>query len=618
MNPFNPSVFWHEAPKMQAHEQLMATVKKIDQDQSYIHDLNLEHAKMYSGFAPVGMDWANKQSLRERRKHTDATKNIGRSVCDTAAALIAKNRPKATIMTEGGDWELHQRAAGLDKLIFGAFTQAKVWTVAQRVFHDATIFGTGVWKLIPSKGAVKVERVLVDEVVVDELECISDAEPRNFYQRKLMDVEAIKAKFPALKAKLAMIQKSNAWDWAPGMQASARQLVVVEAYHLGYGDEPGRRVVAVDGLTLVDEDWNHDWFPYVVVRWSYLTGFYGQGLIEQLAGRQKQIDRIYRFIEAAQHLLSTPHVYVKPGNLPEAQIVNEIGSVVQTPEPPTFFTPQAVHPEVYAWLKELETGGYEEAGISQASAQNRLPVGIESAPAQREYSFKEGQRFALVSQRYEEAFMETAHKMIALFKEMQASGTTVAVKWYDRRLVERIEWEKVHLETDQMLIRIEASSLDALTPAGRLQTAIELSQTGWIDAREGRRLAGHPDLERADRIDNAALEDADATAYRLLKGEVVAVDEASDFKVTRKIVTAERLLAKNAGAPSSIIDHLDAYLAMLDQKEDEMAKAAMAQQMQQQVAMAQASAPPTPGISTAAAQGLNVPFSQGGKSDEGI
>jgi len=238
------------------------------------------------------------------------------------------------------------------------------------------------------------------------------------------------------------------------------------------------------------------------------------------------------------------------------QMSNEIGQVIMARRPPVFEQKQVVPPEVYRWLDELERGGYEDEGISQVSAQNQLPPGIESAPAQREYSFKEGQRFAPVSQRWENAIaVDTAYKTIAFFKHnAERTGKKPKVAWSNRTFVSQIEWPDL---TDQVfVIRPEASSLDALSPSARTQAALELAQTGWIGPQEGRALVAHPDLRESDELGTSGETYAKMVLKQLRKGERVVVDEYADFASLDRIVRQGRLLAIQRKAPQRIVDNM--------------------------------------------------------------
>jgi hypothetical protein len=247
---------------------------------------------------------------------------------------------------------------------------------------------------------------------------------------------------------------------------------------------------------------------------------------------------------------------------------------------------QVVPPEVYRWLDNLERGGYEDEGISQVSAQNMLPPGLESAPAQREYSFKEGQRFAPVSQRWEDAIgQETARKTVAFFRQNYTkTQKRPTMTWANQSLVQQIEWPD--LDEDAYVIRPEASSLDALSPSARTQSALELAQTGWITPAEGRALVAHPDLRESDELGTAGETYAKMVLQQLRRGEVVAVDEYADLYCLDRVVRQGRLLAIQRGAPTKIVDGMARFLDELDAIK-QSAQQAAAQQAAMQPGMAQ-------------------------------
>lgn len=512
---------------------VFGAVEDIEKDQQDLHEANERHAKLYQGYSPPGLGFGNSTRRKDYNKY-QVTKNIVKSVCDTATALIGKTRPKATFTTDGGDWKVQRRAKLLDQVMVGAFHKSGIHAKWQKAFRDATIFGTGMVKLVPDDGFVDVERILSDEIVVDEDEYLTrEGDPYNIYQVKVMHKEALKAKFTDRKDKDA-IDKAD--GQGPSKWMSYRDIkpgfcIVIEAYHRKAGGGEGRHVITVRNHVLSDKEWDYDFFPYVSFHWSEpLTGFYGQGLAELLCARQTNVNQLYRFIKRAQDLILVPRVYVDAANqMMKFHLNNEIGAIIPTRggKPPTFYTPQALTAECYNWLDALERGGYDEAGVSMMSASNQLPTGIESAPAQREYSYKEGQRFAPVSQRYENAFIESAWKMVQFFKGMKQ---TKKPSFFSNKFMKQLDWKEVDMENDQYQIQIQASAFDSLAPASRTQAVIELSQTGWIDRAEGRRLLAHPDLIRSDQLNNAGIERAEYVALCLVDG-VKAVDIVPDGAV---------------------------------------------------------------------------------------
>lgn len=604
---------------------LMSTVRDIEQKQTSIFEGNRRHARIYAGYLPASLSWASGQAANSRAPFA-ATKALIRSVCDTATALISRFRPKSSFITTGANWEVQKQAEDMDLFCAGAYERGNVYQTASQSFHDTTIFGTGLWKLVPrgegDKWRVATERVQPDNLVVDEEECGDRVgeEPENTYHRILVRPSPLIKKYANKDTKEHRILREairgacGVTTW-PNRSVPKDHLVLVEAIHV---DEEGdnRRVLAGDGFVLKDEKWDYPWHPYVVLHWvPPISGFYGDGVAYRQFGRQERITYMYRWVQRCHDLFATPRAWVDPaGGPPTLQLTNEIGAVIHTRKPPVFQVNPVVPPEIYTWIDDLARGGFEDEGISQTTASNMLPPGLESAPAQREYSFKESNRFAPVSQRWEHAVaVETATKMIAMYRNRATSTKDkgLKVKWADRKLMYSVNWPD--LDEDAYHIRAAASSLEALSPASRLQAAIELSQTGWLRQGEGRALMGHPDLERSDDLDNAGNTYAEMVLQRLLKGEFVQIDEYSDFVVLDKVVRSGRLLAVTKGAPSDLIDNCSEFLDRLDKK---IADANAAAMMGQQAPMG-TEGPANSPLSTAAAQGAPLPMG-GGASGAGI
>lgn len=531
-------------------------------------------------------------------------------MCDTATALISKFRPKPAIVTDGADWSVQRMATDLDRFLVGAYSAGGVYPVAARAFHDSTVFGTGAWKLVPTgsgkKFRVVAEHVLIDDLIVDEDECREHLdEPVNTYHRvpmnaaRLIKLYAPNAdKDPVHRERKAAILaakgKGGGAEWPGQRYVRPDRCITIEAINVDPDGGPGRRVVAVQGCVLADEEWTFPWHPFVVLWWAPpLSGFYGDGIAYRQYGRQQRITYLYRWVMRCHDLFATPRAWVDPaGGPPTLQLSNEIGSVIMSRRPPVFQTQQVVPPEVYRWLDTLEGGAFDDEGISQATSANQLPPGLESAPAQREFSFKENSRFAPVSQRWETAVAdETARKMTAMYRAAADSADEgPEVAWADRKLRETIDWKAANLEEDAYQIRAEASSLESLSPSSRTQAAIELSQTGWITPAEGRSLLGHPDLEESDRLGSAPRRYAEWVLRQLLLGKPLAVNEYADLAELHKVVQGGYLDIITRNAPKALIANLERYLEELDALTPQPAPA------------------PTPGISDPAAQGMPAPF----------
>lgn len=555
-----PNQLWYEVEdECERPRILMETLREIDARQATITNGNRRHADIYASYIPVGFSYSSPSGYS--RPTVQATRNVIRSVCDTATALIGKNLPRPRVVTDGGDWDVQQKAYQLDKFLVGVYRQGQIYKTAQLAFRDSTIFGTGAFILREHNKPnwhVKAHRILIDDLIVDEQECSEETYAPNYYLRRVMPLCKALEMYGDTDEKVdALVRATGKTPMAwPGQRNVPKDYVVlVEAWHID--EKNGINSVSVDGCELAYKPWKFPWAPIVVLYWSPpISGFYGDGVAYRQYGRQKRINYLYRWVQRCQDLIAVPRVWVDATNGPlRVQVSNEIGEIVGVRgSPPVFQTPQAVGQEIYKWLDQLEAGGYEDEGISQLSASNQLPVGIESAPAQREYNFKEGQRFAPVSQRWEEAIAnETTVKCLALYKNKYESGHTPTVKWSDRRLVMQIPWDEVDLDTAQYEIRVEASSLQDLSPSGRLQAAIDLSQTGWIPPEEGRRLIAHPDLERTDKKYNANVEYAEWASAQLLRGIAVHPNEYGDIQEQQNTAKADIQTAEMKNAPENIL-----------------------------------------------------------------
>ena len=602
----------------QLARRMFDTVRDIERRQQSIHDGNKRHARIYAGYLPSGMVDGVAPTSNMRAPFA-ATKNLVRSVCDVGHAMVVRNRPKSTFMTTGADWKVQMQAEDLDQFMVGAFMTGKLYDVAPRSFHDSTIFGTGGWKYITrGKGEnfrVMYERVLIDDIIVDEEENREDCfDPPNVYHRMLVRTDTIirkyasgdDAKSAALRGKL-MATSNFASNW-PGLHIQRDRSLLVEAIHID-PDEPRNnvRVLAVDGVLLRAEKWPYPFLPYTFLWWSLpITGFYGDGIAYRQYGRQERITYMHRWIQTVLDKFAAPIAWVDPaGGPPTLQMSNEIGKVVLARKPPVFQEQKLINGDIWHWLNKLEHDGFEDEGMNQSMMASEPPPGVESAPAQREAQWRQGQRFFPVSGRWEHAIaVEAAIKTVAFYKREAERGTKPRVAWADRKLMYTMDWPD--LDHSAYLIRPEASSLDSLSPAARMQSALELAQTGWITPQQGRVLVGHPDLKAADSLDNAPETYANYVLHRLWRGEVVEVDEKAELTTLMRVIKQGRLLAITKGVEKSapnVLAGMDSYLDTLDIAMKAAADAALQQAQMQQAAMQ-----PAPGLSQASAQGMPAPF----------
>jgi len=565
-----------DAPQERLAVCILQTVQDIERRQQSIYEGNRRHARIFSGYTPVGLNWGSTSGINTRSPF-EVTKNVARGVCETATSLIVKSRPKATFVTTGADFDIQTQAEDMDSFMLGAYELSGIYQIAPRSFLDSTIFGTGGWKYVPygtgTSFCIKTERVLIDDLIVDEDEVREHLYPASTYHRMLVRLDAVIKKYASgnsakerlLRSRLQQRSGSTTWTNRP---VPPGKIVLIEAIYVDpCGVDEPRRVLTTGSVVLDDSAWPYDFQPYSWLWWCLpITGFYGDGVCYRQYGRQQRITYMYRWIQRVQDLYGTPRAWVDPqGGPPTMQLSNEIGTVISARKPPTFQVQNPVPSDTYKWLDALERGCYEDEGMSAASGTATLPAGIESAPAQREWNYKEAQKFAPVSQRWEHSIaVDASTKIIAMYKHyVENHKERPSISWADRKRMYTVKWPD--LEKDAYVIKADASSLDSMSPAARIQSALELAQTGWIRPEEGRALVAHPDLKESDDLGNAGETYARWALKKMRKGEHLAIDEKVDLVALNRVIKQGRAIAITQDAPQTIIDNMGRFLEALDQ-----------------------------------------------------
>ena len=578
--------YWWLAPEEDAWRYVINYVRALEETQRAIHERNLRHARLYSNSDILGLDWTLAVRDYSHKPLGRVTENLVQSVIDTAASMIAKNRPRATFLTNGGDFSQQRRAALLEKFVEGIFHKTDLYEKTCDIFRDACIYGTGFLKVfLNDDRELTIDRIYPDEIIVDELECRTSG-PRAMHHRQFIDREVLKNIFPDYAEAIdSATQDDIRRPWTSYRRIEPQQVAVVESWHLpsGKGAKDGRHCICIDKQTIVWEPYTKDYFPFVVYRWSKpVIGFYGQGLAEQLTGYQLRVNKLRRTIEQAQDLIAVPRVFVDVASkVLKGHLTNEIGAVVPyRGRPPIFMTPTAMGPEIYQELERLIRAAYEFAGISQLQAQAKKPVGLESAVALREYTDIGTGRFSVNEQRFEKLHLEVAQRIVMLGKEL-GKGSTTSV-YQAKRFIQKIDWSEVDLPDDAFVVSIEASSILSKTPAGRLQSVIEMAQGGLIDTDEARRLLNHPDLERSQSLANAAIEDIEATIEDLLNGDFKPPEPFQNLGLGIERVQVAYLKARRDGAPEDILEGMRQWMArakyLLDEAQQALPPNAQPQQ----------------------------------------
>ncbi len=559
-----PNLYWWKEKNDKIHESVYAKVSHLLEKQSFRSADNLKNMRLYGNFETLSFQTSQYTRSDSNSTLNRVTLNVIQSMIDTVVSKITKSRPKATFLTDGGNWSMQTKAKKLTKFVEGQFYSTNYYQIASLAFLDACIFGTGAIKIFKDGDKVRAERVFIDEIIVDDAEAYY-SEPRQMHQRKYIHRDMLKEMFPE-KAGFIESAGVNSKDFYTSSAPTEDMLPVIESWHLPSGPDAkdGKHSICLENVTLFAESYEKSYFPFVFIRWGTRPlGFFGQGLSEQLAGIQLEINKILKTIQVSMHLTSIPKVFVEASSkVVTAHLNNKIGGIIKyVGTKPSYESVSAIPQDLFMHLDRLYNRAFEIAGISQLSAQSSKPSGLDSGRALREFSNIESERFHSVAKRYEESFMDASKIFIDLSRDIYAEEGKLSVKVKGDKFLETINWEEVDLEEDQYMMQIFPTSSLSSTPSGKLQDVQELLQAGMISPEEGLKLLDFPDLKSYIDRKNAGLADIEKTIELIVDKQIYSTPEPyQDLTNGIKMMQQSYLQYRAVNAPEEVLDMLRRWI----------------------------------------------------------
>lgn len=539
---------WWLLDKGDVAAKLFDIVGKLFRDQSARRERNLRAARLYGNNDFLNGPYAMARAITPQLPEDRVKVNVISSMSDTVTSKIGKNKPKVSFLTEGANFQMGQEAQKLSKFVLGAFTANKVHELHQRGFQDSTIFDLGALKHYFDGEKICTERILATELLVDDIDGMY-GKPQCLYQVKFVNREVAKQFYPKKAASIQMSSGSFDNVLRAGESGMDEYIIILEAWHLPTkrGGKDGRKIICTNFDVLADEPYSKDYFPFTFFRWSdKLTGFWGQSLADRLVGTQLEINKLLRFVQKSFHLGSAFKVFLEHGSrVAKEHLNNEIGSIVYyTGAKPEFYTPKVVNDQIFNHINFLIKSAYEEAGVSQLSATSKKPNGLDSGKALREYNDIETERFAVVAQRYEASFLDTAFQYIDLAREAKEVGVDLATTSESKKFLHKIKWSEIDIEHDNYIMQMFPTNMLPHTPAGRMQYVQELVNEGFVPREFALRLLDFPDLESYTSIANAPMDDLLNTLDELLAGNYNPPEPFQDLQNGVKLFQAAYLRAR--------------------------------------------------------------------------
>jgi hypothetical protein len=508
--------WWKEDNADKSAMYMLTTSAYLKEAQNYRYKQAAIYARLYGNQSLYAFAGANINKLDQTKglPQERPTFNLVQSVTDTLVSRLSQSRPSPVFLTDNGDYKQRTLAKKLNNFIQGEFYQTDAYEKATIALRDALVQGTGILHIYETPDhKVGLERVLLTEMLIDPNEGMY-GDPRQLYRIKLVDREVLKANFPKCRQKLDIAVKGYPDASSDASKTVSDLVMVVEGWHLpsGEGKKDGRHMLACSAGSLLDEEYVKDSFPFVFLHYSpRLLGFWSQGVAEQLMGTQLELNSILFTISKAIKLVGVPRVFQEEGSkISTAAHNNEVGVIVKyRGTKPDYVVAPCNAPELYAERDKLIAYGYQQTGVSALQASSQKPEGLDSGEAIRTYDDISTDRFATLSRRYDNLFIDLAYQIIDQAKDIakpkneggQGSYQTV---YPNKNGTREIELPYIELEDDPFIIQCFTQSSLPKDPAGRLAKVTEMAQSGMITLQEARRLLDYPDLEQIEKLANAA------------------------------------------------------------------------------------------------------------------
>lgn len=502
-----------EADEDKAAGMMLTSAAYLKESQAYRYRQTAVYARLYGNQSLYSFAGSNMSKIDQNYglPQERPTFNLVQSVTDTLVSRISQSRPQPVFLTDNGDYKQRNLAKKLNNFILGEFYQTKAYELGATALRDALVTGTGVVHVFETPdNKVGLERVLLTELLVDPNEAMY-GEPRQLYRMKLVDRDVLLANFPQHKDKIRIAAKSYP-DNGPDSSKSVSDLVmVVEGWWLRSGKKmkDGRHLLAISSGALIDEEYTKDRFPFSFLHYApRLLGFWSQGVAEQLMGTQMELNSILFTISRAIKLVGVPRVFQEDGaKVVSAHHNNEIGVIVKyRGTKPSYEVAPCNAPELYAERDKLIQYGYQQSGVSALQASSQKPQGLDSGEAIRTYDDISTDRFASLSRRYDNFFIDLTYQIIDLAKDIAIEQGSYQTVYPNKNGTKEIDLPKAALIQDSFVVQCFTQSSLPKDPAGRLSKVTEMVQSGMITLQEGRRLLDYPDLEQVEKLANASEE----------------------------------------------------------------------------------------------------------------
>jgi hypothetical protein len=558
--------------------------------------------------------------------------NLTQGAVDSTHAQIVASRPRPKVVTIAQDFGQQRKAQLRQRWIDGEYERTEAYERLSEMALDGLIYGTGVLKVGAEDGRPVVDRVWAGDLYVDPREeRYRQTKVRTLYQLHAIDRDVLMLEYSDHAKEIAACECQTEKDTDfPDLDSDAedgmrRNLVpLIEAWRLpaaskrrrksvSVGDMvvtgKGRHVLVCDRAVLIDEEWEHDTFPFVVFRWATdPQRWWGQGMVERAAGMQSDLNDLCNTIQLAYGVM-VPQFWVDDSA--QVQDLNNVIGRVNRIVPAGKSIADAVmvlSPDVGVGLlnREAEIAGrfLPVLGVDALAAQAEKPPGLNSGAALQNYKESVSIRFMPQGRRYEQCTVVLADLLFYFADKLAADGEDQTVEVYGEDIgLEMIQYDDIKPEGDEVFaIRVQPASALPKDVAGRMQFLYDAQALGIpLDPGWLARTMELPDVE-------GLMDEVNAPRHLIMQ----AVEQCKNLDHDQPQANAYWPLMRPDGSPGLAIEVLtnQVQLAMFKAADPAILERLMRLHGQarglyedEKAKLAAPAAPATPGAPTMAADG---------------
>lgn len=505
---------WWDKPEDQIAGCIASLVHRIDRNNVEYRERFMRFARLYGNYEALG--FANLTSTNTFQNTNNLpVYNIIQSAVDVVNSKICRDNPAPYFITSGANYFDKLKAEKMTQFTQGCFQQMDLYEKANnKVFRDASVYGLGALHFFynQQKKRLDCEWVFIDELKIDLYDA-QKGEPRSIHKCRMINKELLMSMFPDKQTEINETTTGHPTLFRSN-ETVIDYVVYTESWHLASGDHKGRHVISLTDKVLLDEEWDHDWFPIVFFQYYQKpVGLYGRGITESIISGQVEINKILFFIQQCQELQATPLIVtdgdsqISPITLLNNRIARQV-KIKSGTMAPQFISPSSTGSEIYQHLKDWMSWCYAEVGISQTAVSGQKQAGVNSAVAMRTMVDIESSRFIQVSKNWERFFVRCAETCVKLGKIVYRKDNKFSVKYVDKKskIIKEIAWDKINLPEDAFVIKCDTVSSFPQSAAGRIQTITDYISNQYISKERGMEMLNlDPDLEDEVKLQTSTL-----------------------------------------------------------------------------------------------------------------